>query len=218
MSIILNCVARASIGKSASREVRTSGVLPAVIYTKDGKNLNVLLSLSQIEKLTTNSSFMTEVFTLKIFDNVEMKDIANFKTEISKKPVAEYQVITKDIQFRVNKILHIDLQVVKKGDKIKVAVPVKFVNKLECLPIKFGGYLNVMNYNPKVIAEVGKIPPFIEVDLKGLKSNHIIRLEDILSKLEKGANLQMIKNCDIAKVCGKRGADEPAKTGGDAAK
>ena len=66
MSIVLNCVARASLGKSASKNVRLGGVIPAVVYTKDGKNLNVLISSSQMEKLITDPSFMTYVLKLKL--------------------------------------------------------------------------------------------------------------------------------------------------------
>jgi len=206
MSIVLNCVARASLGKSASKNVRLDGVIPAVVYTKDGKNLNVLISSSQIEKLITDPSFMTYILKLKVFENIEHATIANFKVEINQKSILEIHVITKDIQFHIvkDKVTHIDFKAVTEGDAVNVKIPVKFINKNECMPLKFGGNLNVMNYNPLIKGIVGKIPPYLEIDLTGRKSNTIIRLSE--AKIPE--NVTIIKDCDIAKVCGKRGLEE----------
>ncbi len=202
--ITLNCVARAELGKSASKKFRSLGLTPVVVYTKDGNNLNLLVSFSHIDKLTdVDPSFMNRPFTLKIFEGVADIDISLFKTEITKKPVKEILVVAKDIQFSAvkNRPAHIDFKETSIGSIEKVKIAIKFENKLLSNALKFGGMLQVFNYNPEVNVTVGKIPEYLTIDLTGMPSGKVIRLSEL--KLPDGVS--MVREFDIAKVCGKKG-------------
>jgi large subunit ribosomal protein L25 len=202
--IILNCVARAEIGKSASKKFRAEGLIPLVVYTKDGKNINLLASLNHLLKLTNEDpSFLNRTFVLKVFEGIENKDIALFKTEITAKPKNEIVVVVKDMQFSATKdiVSHIDFKETKIGAKEKIKVAVKFENRLLSNALKFGGMLQVFKYNPEIIATVGSFPEYLLIDLTGMSSGTVIKMSNM--KLPEGCS--MVREFDIAKVCGKKG-------------
>ena len=202
--IVLNCVARAETGKSASKKFRAEGLVPLVVYTKDGKNINLLASFNHLLKLTNEDpSFLNRTFVLKIFEGVANKDIALFKTEITAKPVKEVVVVVKDIQFSATKdtVSHVDFKETAIGAKEKIKVAIKFENRLLSNALKFGGMLQVFNYNPEIIATVGQFPEYLSVDLTGMSSGTVIKM----SKIPLPEGCSMTREFDIAKVCGKKG-------------
>lgn len=202
--IILNCVARAELGKSASKKFRSLGLTPLVVYTKDGKNINLLGSFSHIDKLVSEDpSFLNREFVLRVFEGVSDKEISLFKTEITKKSSQEIVAIVKDIQFSAikDRVSHIDFKQTKKGEVEKVKMAIKFENKLLSNALKFGGMLQVFTYNPEVLVKVGNIPDYISIDLTGMSSGTVIRM----SSLTLPEGVKMSRDYDIAKVCGKKG-------------
>ncbi len=205
MSIVLNCVARASSGKSASRKARSQSLVPSVIYTKDGKNINVSLYLIEIENLLKDSHFYTKTLTLRVFPETCQDKIKKLGAEISEKPVAEYMVIPREAQFNVisDRPSHLDFAIVKKGDKVKVDVPVKLHNAEKNPVIRFGGSLLVLAYNVKIVCHVGDIPLQIDIDVSATKSGQILRISDLTLP----QNCSMLKDRDIVKISGKRGSD-----------
>ena len=205
MSVILNCVARASSGKSASRILRRENLLPCVIYTKNGQNVNVCLYLIEIENLIRDPHFYTKAITLKVFPESCVEQIKKLKSEVNEKSIAEYTVLPRDVQFNVltDRPTHLDFAIVKKGDRVKVEIPVKFHNADKNAAIKFGGSLLVLSYNIKIMCTVGSIPSQIDIDVINSKSGQILRISDLI--LPEHCNI--IKDRDIVKISGKRGMD-----------
>lgn len=203
--IKLNSISRKSLGKAASRKSRKGGLVPAVIYSKEGENKTVLVSASYLSKLTSeDKSLMTRVFEVSVFENIDESNIVDFKAEIKEKPVYKIQAIIKEIQAdpMTYRAQSIDFKEVEKNEVVSVEVPVKFINREKCDVLKFGGFLHVLNFNPKVKVGISSIPEYLEYDLSSCKAGQIIRFEDFT--LPKGVS--MFKNCDIAKVTGKKGA------------
>ena len=79
-------------------------------------------------------------------------------------------VITRDVQVHpVNgKPLHVDLMRVDDKTRIKVEIPVRFINEEECPGLKKGGVLNVVRHTIEVYAPATALPEVFEIDVEGL--------------------------------------------------
>lgn len=214
MSIVINCVSRTSMGKTASKALRKNNLIPGIVYNKEtGENINISMYNVMIENVLKDPHFYTKTFTLRVFPEASVDQLKNLKVEITDKPVAEYNVIPKDIQFNVltDRPSHLDFSIVKTGDKVKVEIPVKFLNREKNQILKFGGVLLVLAYNVRLYCIVGSIPEQIEIDVADLKPGKVLRLSDLT--LPK--NCQLMKDRDIAKISGK-GSSEKGTEGEEA--
>ena len=70
------------------------------------------------------------------------------------------------------------------GVKIKIEVPVKFLNETLSPGIKRGGVLNVVRYTVEVICPVNKIPESFEFNLEGLEIGDSIHISH--TKIDEG--------------------------------
>jgi NADH/NAD ratio-sensing transcriptional regulator Rex len=84
-------------------------------------------------------------------------------------------------QFDLNKDqqLHVDFQRIGTEGKIRVNVPVKFINKAASPGLKRGGVLNVVRYEVEVICPADKIPIAFEFDLTGLEIGKSIHISSV---------------------------------------
>lgn len=207
MSHFLNCVIRPDLGKTASKNYRKNGFIPCVIYMKEGENLNILVNLAKMEKLVSDFTFMTKTIHLHVYKDI--KSIEKFASEGVGEMVQEILVLPKQCEFHkvTSRPNHFDFAQVKKDDVVKVELPIVFKNKDQCQTLKFGGTMVVLCYNPQVKCKVSDIPSHLDIDLSGLPAQHIVRLSNIV--LPEG--VKIIKDKDIAKISGKRGAVEKSE-------
>jgi large subunit ribosomal protein L25 len=163
--------------------LKKSGNVLGVIYSKDGQNLNISINLMHFEKLVNDPSCKTRIFELAL----EEKKIMCILKEVQFCPI-------KDIP------LHFDMQEVSRGDKLIVSVPVRILNKELCPGLKRGGDVYVMNYNVKLKCVAEHIPTSIDVDVQKSQIGDRFKLSSI-SLPEK---CQMIHDALIVKVTGKK--------------
>ena len=125
--IAITAETRADTGKGVARTLRREGKIPAIIY--GGKQAEVRVS-------TNLYDFMREYskghLTAKLVDLT-----VDGKTE---------RVITRDVQVDpvTDKPLHADFMRLVKGSKVRVFVPVKFINAEKSPGLKRGGVLNAV--------------------------------------------------------------------------
>ena len=78
------------------------------------------------------------------------------------------------------KLLHADFQRVSSKTKLKVTVPVKFINEEECHGVKMeGGVLTKAIREIEISCLASNIPESIDVDVLELKLNESIRLTEL---------------------------------------
>jgi len=151
--------ARNGAGQGAARAVRREGRVPAILYGggKDPQNLSV--DSKDITLTIGKGKFLSTVFNLDI----------DGKTE---------QAIPRDVQLDPvkDRVLHIDFQRVAKGSKIRVSVPVRFVNELLSPGLKRGGVLNIVRHSVEVMAPADAIPEVFEFNLEGLEIGRSIHI------------------------------------------
>jgi len=153
---------RENFGKGFARRLRAAGKIPAVIYGHGSKPLHVALPGHQVALLIRRANAVLEL-------DVNGKHQLTLVKDVQKDPV--HQIIE-----------HIDLLVVKKGEKIQVDIPIVVVG--ESAP---GTIVNLDNTSVALEVEATHIPQNIELDVEGLEDGTHITAADL--KLPAGAVL-----------------------------
>jgi large subunit ribosomal protein L25 len=149
---------RDNFGKGFARRLRAAGKIPAVIYGHGTEPVHVALPGHQMSLLIRRANAVLEL-------DVDGTEQLTLVKDVQKDPV--HQVIE-----------HIDLLVVKKGEKIEVEVPV--VVHGESVP---GTIVNLDATSIMLAVEATHIPQHIEVSVEGLEDGtHITASELALPK------------------------------------
>lgn len=156
----LNAQVRSDKGKGASRRLRHTDKVPAILYGLNKEAESITLEHSKLLKAQSFEAFYSHILTI----NLDGKNV---------------QAIVKDIQrhpFKP-KILHVDFQRVSAGQEITTSVPVHFIN--EDAAVKKGGVV-VRALNEIEISVLPKnLPEFIEVDLADVEVGTHLHLSDL---------------------------------------
>ncbi len=153
---------RENFGKGFARRLRAAGKIPAVIYGHGTTPVHVALPGHQVSLLVRRANAVLEL-------EVDGKEQLTLVKDVQKDPVRQI-------------IEHIDLLVVKKGEKIQVDVPVVVVGE------PFSGTIaNLDNATVLLEVEATHIPENIEVDVDGLEDGTHIIAADLT--LPRGASL-----------------------------
>jgi ribosomal protein L25, Ctc-form len=121
--IILNADLRERTGSNKARVIRNiDGMIPAIVYGDEKETLNIKLKLNELTKASENELFYTQVLLIKTGDNEE-------------------KVVLKELQKdpAKGKFLHADFQRVSSKTKLKVVIPVNFINEDECIGVREDG-------------------------------------------------------------------------------
>ncbi|WNM25033.1 50S ribosomal protein L25/general stress protein Ctc [Demequina capsici] len=186
--------ARTEFGKGFARRARAAGKIPAVIYGHGTDPVHVLLPGHDTMMALKHANALLTI------------DVAG-KSEM---------VIVKDIQRDAVKrsIDHVDLLLVKKGEKIAVEVPVHVEGET------FGSTIHVQELNTLHIqAEATHLPETIVVSVEGLPEGVKIVASEV--ELPKGVELLTDADALVVHVTQPRSAvaaeDEAGEAGAEAA-
>ncbi|MDL9980700.1 50S ribosomal protein L25/general stress protein Ctc [Microbacterium candidum] len=154
---------RDSFGKGFARRLRAAGKIPAVIYGHGTDPVHVALPGHQVSLIVRHANAVLEL-------DVDGKELLTLVKDVQKDPV--HQIIE-----------HIDLLVVKKGEKISVSVPVVVTGESAA-----GTIANLDNASVALQVEATHIPEHIEVSVEGLEDGAHVTAGDL--QLPKGAVLE----------------------------
>ncbi|OZB80134.1 50S ribosomal protein L25/general stress protein Ctc [Microbacterium sp. 13-71-7] len=153
---------RTSFGKGFARRLRASGQIPAVIYGHGTDPVHVALPGHQVGLLIRRANALLEL-------DIDGRTELTLVKDVQKDPV--HQVIE-----------HIDLLVVKKGEKVSIELPVVVVGEAFA-----GTIVQLENTHLAVEAEATHIPEHVEVSVEGLEEGAHITAADVT--LPKGVTL-----------------------------
>lgn len=153
---------RTNFGKGFARRLRAAGKIPAVIYGHGTEPVHVALPGHQVSLIIRRANALLEL-------DIEGKGQLALVKDVQKDPV--HQIIE-----------HIDLLVVKKGEKVAIDLPVVVVG--EPAP---GTIANLDATTLAVEAEATHIPQNVEVSVEGLEDGAHVTAADV--KLPKGVTL-----------------------------
>ena len=162
--IILNADLRERTGSNKARVIRKiDGMVPAIVYGDEKETINIKLRLNGLTKASENELFYTQVLLIKTGDDEE-------------------KVVLKELQKdpAKGKFLHADFQRVSRKTKLKVVIPVNFVNEEECAGVREdGGVVAKAIREVEIMCLAGNIPESIDVDIENLHLGDSIRLTEI---------------------------------------
>ena len=163
--IILNADSRERTGSNKARVIRkVDGMIPAIIYGDEKDSLNIKLRLNELTKASQNELFYTQVLIIK---NGDLEEKVVLK-ELQKDPAK-------------GKFLHADFLRVSRKTKLKVIIPINFLNEEECAGVKNeGGVLNKTIREVEVMCLAGNIPESIDIDVTALDLGQSVRLTEII--------------------------------------
>ncbi|MDD5240315.1 MAG: 50S ribosomal protein L25/general stress protein Ctc [Sulfuricella sp.] len=202
MKIEISATPRTIQGTGASRRLRRTGRIPAVIYGANKDATAIELDHKEIFFKLKNESFHASILTLDLDGKKE-------------------QVLLRDYQMHPFKplVMHADFQRVDPKAKIHTKVPLHFVNADIAPGVKLShGIASHIMTEVDVACLPKDLPEFIEVDLANLAAGHSIHLSEL--KLAKGIELiPLTKGEDlaVATITIPRGAIEAAATEAEAA-
>ena len=157
--VVLEAKKREQINKASRSALRRSGRVPAVFYSRHYEPLAIDLSERALHPLVFTSK--THLISLNLGEPEYM------------------DCIIKDVQFDpvTEKIVHIDLLGLQKGEKIQIEVPVQ----LRGTPIglKEGGVLQHTLHKIEIECLPAEIPEHLEIDVTNLKLGDSIHISDL---------------------------------------
>jgi large subunit ribosomal protein L25 len=150
-------------GKGASRRLRRSGKVPAILYGGHLEPKQIVLDHQNLLTLLVNEKFFSTILQLKI----------------DGQPQA---AILKDVQRHPakNQILHMDLQRVLENEKIRMTIPLHFKGAAGSPGVKTqGGIVSHLLNDVEVLCLPKDLPEFLEIDLSTMEISQIRRLSDV---------------------------------------
>ena len=180
-------------GKGASRRLRRSGQVPAIVYGAKAEPQNVQLEHNALWLASQNEWFYSSILDLAIDGKVQ-------------------KVLLRDMQRHPFKqqIMHLDFQRVSENEAIRVAVPLHFLNQEKSPAGKMADVVITHELNEIQVSCLPKdLPEFVEIDLSKLKPGDTVHLSQV--KLPAGVEVPELKlgaDHDVAVVVARHTREE----------
>ena len=155
--------ARSATGSIAAKAVRRNGRVPAVVYGGEAGPEMMTLDHNEVVKHLAHEAVYSHVLDLKIGDKTQ-------------------KAVLKHIQRHPAKalILHMDFLRIDDAHKIKVHVPLHFINEETSVGVKKGGKITHSITDVELLCMPSVLPEFIEVDLANLDAGYTLHLSDLI--------------------------------------
>ena len=142
--------------------LRTNGNVPAIIYGGEAQNETISISKKLLKSLLEDDNFLSTILTL----NVDGKSQNVLPREI------KYDIISDEP-------IHVDFLRVVPGIRIRIEVPVNFINHEKSPGLKKGGVLNIVRRKIELKCPSEKIPENIVIDLDGVDIGESFKISSI---------------------------------------
>ena len=142
--------------------IRNSGNVPAIIYGGKDQNQKISISKKLLKVLIEKENFLSNIITL----NVNGKPQNVLPREV------KYHILTDEPT-------HVDFLRVLPGVKIKIEVPVNFINHEKSPGLKRGGVLNIVRRKVELQCPSEKIPENLTIDLEGVDIGESFKISSI---------------------------------------
>jgi large subunit ribosomal protein L25 len=142
--------------------LRNSGNVPAVIYGGEAQNETISVSKKILKSLIEKQNFLSNIVTLKVDGKAQ-------------------NVLPREIKYHIisDEPIHVDFLRVVPGVKIRIEVPVQFINHEKSPGLKRGGVLNIVRRKVELRCPSEKIPESLVIDLDGIDIGESFKISSI---------------------------------------
>ena len=148
--------------KGQLNSLRMSGNVPAIIYGGKDQNQKISVSKKLLKNLIEKENFLSNILTL----NIDGK---------------QQNVLPREVKYHIisDEPTHVDFLRVLPGVKIKIEVPVNFINHEKSPGLKRGGVLNIVRRKVELRCPSEKIPENLIIDLDGVDIGESFKISSI---------------------------------------
>ncbi|MFL2882907.1 MAG: 50S ribosomal protein L25/general stress protein Ctc [Pelagibacteraceae bacterium] len=158
----LKAIKREKGSSGENKKLRTSGLIPAILYGGKDENAKISIDKKSISTILNSDSFLSTVIEL---------DIDGKKQKVLPREVA-YHVVSDEP-------IHIDFMRIVSGSKITIEIPVQFKNHEQSPGLKRGGVLNIVRRKIELKCPAENIPDDIMIDLTGTDIGTSIKISTV---------------------------------------
>jgi large subunit ribosomal protein L25 len=162
---------RSTQGKGASRRLRRTGKVPAILYGGTGEATNLTLDQQNLMTLVDKEKFYSSIITLKVDGKPQ-------------------PALVKDVQMHParNMVVHVDLQRVLEDQPLRLQMPIHTINEASSPGVKTqGGTVSHLRTSIEIQCLPKDLPEALELDLGSMSIGESIYLSDL--KLPEGVTI-----------------------------
>src|SRR5712672_1879445 len=151
-------------GKGASRRLRHTGKVPAILYGGHKDAQALILDQQNLLTMIGDERFYSSIVQVKISNG------------------GQQEAIVKDVQMHPakNVVVHVDLQRVTENEQIRLKLPIHFKGESISPGVKVqGGVVSHMRADVEVVTLPKDLPEYLQLDLSGMSLNETKFLSDI---------------------------------------
>ena len=154
---------RTALGTNASRRLRRTGMIPAILYGGGKDPVPLSLEENRIRKQIENEAFAAHILTVKVDDE-------------------ESQAVLKSVHRdpATDRVIHMDFQRISASSEIHMHVPLHFINEEECPGKRAGGIVTHLLVEVEVGCLPKDLPEYLEVDMVSLDVGDSVHLSEIV--------------------------------------
>ncbi|MGR4000933.1 MAG: 50S ribosomal protein L25/general stress protein Ctc [Alphaproteobacteria bacterium] len=146
----LNAITRETTGSGSSRAHRRREMIPAILYGGDKAPVAIAIAAKDLRSELRSEEFLTRTYDISVGDET----VLALPRAVQHHPVH-------------GRAEHIDFQRIDERTRLRVQVPVHFLNEETCQGLREGGVLNIVRHKIEILCRAAAIPSEIVVDLEG---------------------------------------------------
>ena len=148
--------------KGQLNTIRKSGEVPAIIYGGKDQNQKISISKKLLKTLIEKDNFFSTIISLSIDGKPQ-------------------DVLPREIKYHIisDEPTHVDFLRVLPGVKIKIEIPVNFINHEKSPGLKKGGVLNIVRRKVEFKCPSEKIPEGLTLDLDGVDIGESFKISSV---------------------------------------
>ena len=148
--------------KGQLNAIRNSGNVPAIIYGGKDQNQKISISKKMLKNLIDKENFLSNIITLSVDGKSQ-------------------NVLPREVIYHIlsDEPIHVDFLRILPGVKIKIEVPVNFINHEKSPGLKRGGVLNIVRRKVELKCPSEKIPENLTLDLDGVDIGESFKISSV---------------------------------------
>ncbi len=148
--------------KGQLNTIRNSGNVPAIIYGGKEQNQKISIPKKLLKSLIEKENFLSTIISLNIDGKPQ-------------------NVLPKEIKYHIisDEPTHVDFLRVLPGVKVKIEIPVNFINHEKSPGLKKNGVLNIVRRKVELKCPSEKIPENLTLDLDGVDIGESFKISSV---------------------------------------
>ena len=148
--------------KGELNSIRSNGNVPAIIYGGKEQSEKISISKKLLKVSIEKENFLSKIITLNV----------NGKPQ---------NVLPKEVSYDIlsDEPIHVDFLRIIPGAKVRIEVPVEFINHEKSPGLKRGGVLNIVRRKVELKCPSEKIPGKLTINLDGVDIGESFKISSI---------------------------------------